>query len=48
MARLPVTQIAVEALRLTAVVRKMFLEGKAREGGTVAAATLQRVAHKQR
>jgi hypothetical protein len=27
MARLPVTQIAVEALRLTAVVRKMILEG---------------------
>lgn len=27
MARLSVTQIAVEALRLTAVVRKMILEG---------------------
>ena len=27
MARLPVTQIAVEELRLTAVVRKMILEG---------------------
>ena len=48
MARLSVAQIAVAALKLAAVLRKYFLNDRRAKVETVAAATLQRVAHKQR